>query len=199
MLNPCSCDAWQNLYLDPVAYALPDTVTPIQARGHVQFTTKEVLATTGQQREQWVGAGKSEVGGLVPKALQPLTDAEWNQVDELRRTCEVFPGDAVWTRKSSRRHKCRIVGLGNLLNQVGPTTVSDIDTSLFRVILAWAVVMGCTIAALDISTAFLNAPLPPERKILFFWPKCLLALGVLDSLRPAWVTAALYGIMESPS
>eukprot|EP00971_Amphidinium_carterae_P317477 6311676-Amphidinium_carterae.1 len=58
--------------------------------------------------------------------------------------------------------------------------------------------MGCTIAALDISTAFLNAPLPPERKILFFWPKCLLALGVLDSLRPAWVTAALYGIMESP-
>eukprot|EP00971_Amphidinium_carterae_P005404 108118-Amphidinium_carterae.1 len=57
MLNPCSCDAWQNQHLDPEAYALPDIVTPIQARGHVQFTTKEVLATTGQQREQWVGAG----------------------------------------------------------------------------------------------------------------------------------------------
>eukprot|EP00971_Amphidinium_carterae_P005405 108118-Amphidinium_carterae.2 len=58
--------------------------------------------------------------------------------------------------------------------------------------------MGCTTAALDISTAFFNAPLPPEHKILFFWPKCLLALGVLDSLHPAWDTSALYGIMESP-
>eukprot|EP00971_Amphidinium_carterae_P173919 3447446-Amphidinium_carterae.3 len=116
MLNLCSCDAWQNQCLDPVAYALPDTVTPIQARGHVQVTTKEVLATTRQQREQWVGAGRSEVGNLVPKALQPLTDAEWNKVDELRRTCEVLP-DAVWTHKSSRRHKRRMVGLGNLLHQ----------------------------------------------------------------------------------
>eukprot|EP00971_Amphidinium_carterae_P092294 1827171-Amphidinium_carterae.1 len=25
MLNPCSCDAWQNQHLEPVAYALPDT------------------------------------------------------------------------------------------------------------------------------------------------------------------------------
>eukprot|EP00971_Amphidinium_carterae_P253456 5031981-Amphidinium_carterae.1 len=57
--------------------------------------------------------------------------------------------------------------------------------------------MGCMFAALDVSTAFLNAPLPSNRKILFFWPRCLQELGVIESLRPAWVTAALYGIMES--
>ena len=177
---------------------LPTQVSSQQAKGHIAVATRQVLNSKGDTRRRWIDAARREVDSLKREALVSLTDEEMANLSKIQRTSEILLAHDIWSIKSSGRHKCRVVGLGNLVGQFGPTSVSDLDSTLFRVILAWGVTVRATLSAVDISTAFLNAPLPSDRKILLTFPKSLKTLGVISDDRPMWVTRALYGLKESP-
>ena len=171
--------------------SLPDSSSTRQGTTHVSVTADEVLRSTGDVRRKWIGAGKTELDNLTNTST--ITSLAPEQRDELRRTARAtgqkyieLPAKAVITIKPSK-FKIRIVACGNKTDETfGRTSTTDLDTGMMRYIISWAASLpNFCLASLDVTAAFLNAPLPTGRIIVLRPPTILYKL--------------IYGLREAPS
>ena len=183
-----------------------------QATTHINVTSEEVARTTGEQREQWLEAGRKEISNLTSKrsevhkvgALEPINPAEKDKLKS-RATIDGYqyielPAKAVWTIRPDK-FKCRIVACGNQTQDIyGRTSTTDLDTAMLRFILSWgASSSDHKMASLDITAAFLNAELPPKRVVVLRPPSILYRLGLIPQGFCWRVHRAVYGLREAPS
>eukprot|EP00971_Amphidinium_carterae_P268637 5329326-Amphidinium_carterae.2 len=170
--------------------------------GRISVTEAEVLRTTGQEWKNWIAVASKEFGAITSQALQPVSDEEWQDIDRVikQQRVEVVKSMFVWTIKAPHhKEKARIVLLGHLVNQFAAVSVAELDTHLLWLILAWGVYHDAVLSVLDVTTAFLNAPLTKGRKILVHLPiKTLKAMSLVQDDRPFWCSRAMYGLKESP-
>ena len=155
-----------------------------QATTHISVSPDVVLASTGEEREKWLAAGKKEIDNLtIPKAITALSPQERTALNEKAQLeGEDFielPAKVVFTIKPEK-YKIRIVACGNQTKDTyGKITTTDLDTCMLRFILSWAASSRFnTIASLDVTAAFLNADLPPGRVVVLRPPTVLYKLGL---------------------
>ena len=149
-----------------------------QATTHISVSPDVVLASTGEEREKWLTAGRKEIDNLtIPKAITALSPQERTALKEKAQLeGEDFielPAKVVFTIKPEK-YKIRIVACGNQTKDTyGKITTTDLDTCMLRFILSWAASSRFnTIASLDVTAAFLNADLPPGRVVVLRPPQC---------------------------
>ena len=182
-----------------------------QATTHINVTSEEVARTTGEQREQWLEAGRKEISNLTSKrsevdkvgALEPINPTERDRLKS-RATIDGYqyielPAKVVWTIKPDK-FKCRIVACGNQTQDIyGRTSTTDLDTQVLRFMLSWgASSTDHKMASLDITAAFLNAELPPGRVVVLRPPSILYRLGLIPQGFCWRVHRAIYGLREAP-
>ena len=183
-----------------------------QATTHINVTSEEVARTTGEQREQWLEAGRKEINNLTSKrsevhkvgALEPINPTERDRLKS-RATIDGYqyielPAKVVWTIKPDK-FKCRIVACGNQTQDIyGRTSTTDLDTQMLRFMLSWgASSSDHKMASLDITAALLNAELPPGRVVVLGPPSILYRLGLIPQGFCWRVHRAIYGLREAPS
>ena len=199
--------------IDDVDVTPLDPVEPRkQATSHINVTSEEVARTTGEQREQWLEAGRKEIDNLTSKrsevhkvgALEPINATERDKLKS-RATIDGYqyielPAKVVWTIKPDK-FKCRIVACGNQTQDIyGRTSTTDLDTQMLRFILSWGASSSeHKMASLDITAAFLNAELPPGRVVVLRPPSILYRLGLIPQGFCWRVHRAIYGLREAPS
>ena len=176
-----------------------------QATTHISVSPDVVLASTGEEREKWLAAGRKEIDNLtIPKAITALSPQERTALKEKAQLeGEDFielPAKVVFTIKPEK-YKIRIVACGNQTKDTyGKITTTDLDTCMLRFILSWAASSRFnTIASLDVTAAFLNADLPPGRVVVLRPPTVLYKLGLIPTGFVWRVHRAVYGLREAPS
>ena len=113
----------------------------------------------------------------------------------------------IFTLKTNQHHRARIVGCSNLAHEtMGQTSTTDLDSQLLRWLISWHAMNAkgahdadTLVASVDISTAFLNSAIPPDRVVLVRPPKILVDLGLVSQDTLWLVGCALYGLRESPA
>eukprot|EP00971_Amphidinium_carterae_P173684 3443183-Amphidinium_carterae.1 len=114
----------------------------LQGKGHISATQSQVLKFEGQESEEWVQSASKEFSSLTCKALAPVTDEEWEVLPKIiaEQAVEVVESMFAWTVKAPKgKKKASIVLLGHLVNQYSAVSVSDLDTHLLSLLLAWTV------------------------------------------------------------
>ena len=146
--------------------SLPDSSSTRQGTTHVSVTADEVLRSTGDVRRKWIVGGQIELDNLTDTGT--ITRLYVEQRDEINREARStgqkyieLPAKAVFTIKPSK-FKIRIVACGNKTDETfGRTSTTDLDPGMMRYILSWAASLpNFCLASLDVTAAFLNAPLP---------------------------------------
>ena len=100
-----------------------------------------VLASTGEEREKWLAAGKKEIDNLtIPKAITALSPQEKKALKEKAqlegKDYIELPAKVVFTIKPEK-YKIRIVACGNQTKDTyGKITTTDLDTCMLRFILS---------------------------------------------------------------
>ena len=88
-----------------------------QATTHISVSLDAVLASTGEEREKWLAAGKKEIDNLTfPKAITALSPQEKTALKEKAQLegedCIELPAKVVFTIKPEK-YKIRIVACAN--------------------------------------------------------------------------------------
>ena len=135
------------------------------------------------------------------------TNLSPDQKEQLRKTAKAkglkyieLPAMAVFTQKPDKK-KVRIVAFGNKTDEVfGKTTTTDLDCGMMRYIISWAASLpDFSLATLDVTAAFLNAPLPSGRIVVLRPPTILYKLKLSPQGHVWLVHKAIYGLREAPS
>ena len=111
-----------------------------------------------------------------------------------------LPSKGVFTIKPDK-YKVRIVACGNKTHETfGRVSTTDLDTAMMRYLVSWGDSSpDFTLASLDVTAAFLNAPLPEGRVVILKPPNILDKLQLLP-LGHVWlVHKAIYGLREAPN
>ena len=185
--------------------SLPTAPSTKQGTSHIPFTADEVLRSNGQERRGWIDAGRNELNNLTGTGT--TTNLSPEQKEQLRKTAKAkglkyieLPAMAVFTQKPDKK-KVRIVACGNKTDEVfGKTTTTDLDCGMMRYIISWAASLpDSSLATLDVTAAFLNAPLPSGRIVVLRPPTILYKLKLLPQGHFWLVHKAIYGLREAPS
>ncbi|CAE7662902.1 TY5A [Symbiodinium sp. CCMP2456] len=172
---------------------------------------EEVRATLAE----WKEAIQAEVTSLFEKgavvAITPQTVQSWVREGH---PVQVLPGKGVFTRKKGYgKRKVRGVVCGNHLapdsnpehssraQQRADLYAGGCESVTVRALLRKAAASKWRVGSLDVSTAFLNAPLNPERPhyIVVRPPKVFIDAGVVPESQLWHVQKALYGLASSPA
>ena len=185
--------------------SLPTAPSTKQGTSHIPFTADEVLRSNSQERRGWIDAGRNELNNLTGTGT--TTNLSPEQKEQLRKTAKAkglqyieLPAMAVLTQKPDKK-KVRIVACGNRTDEgFGKTTTTDLDCGMMRYIISWAASLpDFSLAALDVTAAFLNAPLPAGRIVVLRPPTILYKLKLLPQGHVWLVHKATYGLREAPS
>ena len=103
-----------------------------------------------------------------------------------------LPSKGVFTIKPDK-YKVRIVACGNkTADTYGRVSTTNLETAMLPYILSWAASLpDYALATLDVTAAFLNAPLPPGRIVALRPPSILYKLQLLP--------LAMCGLFTKPS
>ena len=174
----------------------------IRRSGLDLVTVREIMVTTGSEREQWIEAMGSELNSM--KELGVLEDR--SEADIKVKPRDILPAKLVCGRKPAdekgyRKKKVRMVACGNFSNQYrGEVKTHAMDATMVRVFFVYAELRGWHARTVDIDTAFLRAEFPEDFPLEYILrpPAVLTKLGLVipgtvwKALRP------IYGLRESP-
>ena len=95
----------------------------------------------------------------------------------------------------------RIVACGNKTAETyGKVSTTDLDTAMMRYLLSWGASSSShAVAFLDVTAAFLNAPLPPGQVVVMRPPTILYKLQLLPPGHVWLVHKAIYRLREAPN
>ena len=176
-----------------------------QGVSHIPITTEQVLESDGEERFKWLKAGRTELDNLTnTKTVSPISPEKRNELKaqaraEAKRYVEL-PGKVVFSIKPEK-YKVRIVACGNKTSDTfGRISTTDLDVSMLRYILSWSASSpDNSVSTLDVTAAFLNAPLP-EGIVVVLRPPTVLYKHQLLPPGYVWVVhKAIYGLREAPS
>ncbi len=112
--------------------------------------------------ERWKPSMKAERDALYNKiAVSLLLHADYAEFMQQNPLAQTFPGKAVFTVKPGGRDKCRAVICGNYVTKNGTELLftATIDACALRIALRECALQKWDAVSIDVSTAFLNAPL----------------------------------------
>ena len=82
----------------------------------------------------------------------------------------------------------------------GKASTTDLDTAMMRYLLSWGASSSSNaVASLDVTPAFLSAPLPPGRVVVIRTPSILYKLQLLLPGHVWLAHKAIYGLREAPN
>ena len=179
---------------------LDTTAAEIQATMEI-IDGKQILKSTGVEREQWVQAALSEYNaltandGLVEASAADLQDAEY------------LPMKSIFGLKPGRnsagdkivKKKVRTVVCGNFSRQNESfITTPSLDLGTLRTSLCLAGAKQKFVWTGDFRAAFMNAFVGKGRKIAVKFPRTFCLLLGMDPEQTYLVLRAAYGIREAP-
>ncbi|CAK0848315.1 unnamed protein product [Prorocentrum cordatum] len=182
--------------------APPEFTKTVKDSGLSIATRAEIARTIGMTREKWRAALESELNSLKDGCLRPLTATKAHSV----KPSEILPMKVVAGQKAPdasgyRRFKARGCVRGNF-EEVGPaeqTFTQNLDIASLRMALAVRAHRRWSASALDVSTAFLNAFLPVDKKRVVIRPPAIFAKFGPVPAGELWVAErAVYGLRCSP-
>ena len=178
-------------------------------------------ATAMQELENWRESLSDEVNNLITElhVVERTTEQQLAEMLKLPDApiLEYVPSLVVFTRKQgSGRRRARICACGNYLSgspsvqQQGPKMLRrqglyapGLDSTTFRCQVRQAAEEEWLLAGLDISKAFLTAPMSQVQRqgrlIIVQPPKAAVKLGLCSPSERWLVRKALYGLAESPA
>ena len=158
----------------------------------------------GNERRKWIGACKKELDNLT--STQTIEPISADDLTRLRRTARStgnklieLPAKGVFTIKPDK-YKVRFVACGNKTAETyGKVATTDLDPGMMRYLLSWAASSPSnSISTLDVTAAFLNAPLPTGRIVILKPPSILYKLQLIPPGHVWLIHKAIYGLRESP-
>ena len=174
----------------------------IRASGSTPVAMSVLKKSFGVQREAWRQALEEELASFEStQTFLPLTPAEARQV----KPWTVLPMQVVASEKPPdatgyRRKRCRGVACGNFeAPSEEQTYAGTLDIASMRATIAHAAHMGWDLAAMDVSAAFLNAPLPEgHREVIVRPPAIMVFFGLVPEGQLWRANRAIYGLRISP-
>ena len=148
-------------------------------------------------------AGRTELDNLNAGTVTAISS---ERKAELRREARdsgqqfvELPSKGAFTINPDR-YKIRILACNNeTADTCGRVSTTDLDAAMLRYILSWAASSpDYALATLDVTAAFLNAPLPPGRIVVLSPPSILYKLQLLPPGHVWLVHKAIYGLREPP-
>ena len=113
----------------------------------------------------------------------------------------ILPSQVVFTLKDQgKKKKTRLAACGNLEGETpNQTKTNELDQTMFKTLVAWSASRkGSTVGSIDITTAFLNATLPPNCIVVLRAPWALTRTGHIKSDEYLLLKRAVYGLRDSP-
>ena len=150
-------------------------------------------------------AGRKELDNLTNTGtVEPISPERKEQIKvEARKKGLKYvelPAKGVFTIKPDK-FKVRIVVCGNKTAETyGKVSTTDLDTAMMRYLLSWGASSSShAVASLDVTAAFLNAPLSPGRVVVMKSPTILYKLQLFPPGHAWLVHKAIYGLREAPN
>lgn len=180
----------------------PEFTKIVKDSGLSIVTCAEIAKAIGMTREKWRAALESELNSLKDGCLRPLTASEAHSV----KPSDILPMKVVAGTKAPdasgyRRFKARGCVCGNFeaIDPSEQTFTQNLDIASLRMALALCAHRRWSISALDVSTAFLNAFLPVDKKRVVIRPPAIFIKFGLVPAGELWVAErAIYGLRCSP-
>lgn len=168
----------------------------------VPATVRSVCQTEGAEWALWKKSMQKELTSLTstgthtPRTISLLPPG--TRMAPAKCVLAVKPDPQPNDRTLVKR-KSRITICGNVLPQARESSTRNLDANVMCTMISWAVQMCCQVASVDVSTAFLNADLPPSRAVIMAPPKIFVQFGLVDQGERWQLVKALYGLKESPA
>ena len=129
--------------------------------------------------------GANTVESISPETKEKIKAA----AKAAAKKCIELPSKGVFTIKPDK-YKVRI----------GRIATTVLDTAMMRYLVSWgAASKDFTLASLDVTAAFLNAPLPEGRGVVLKPPSILYKLQLMPPGHVWSVRKAIYGLREAPN
>ena len=192
--------------LDVLTNALPSS-DDLQKQGvsHIPVTAERVLDSDGQTRLKWMEAGRKELDNLTNTGtVEPISSERKDQIKvEARKKGLKYvelSAKRVFTMKTDK-FKVRIVACSNKRAETyGNVSTTDLDTAMMRYLLSWGASSSShAVASLDVTAAFMKAPLPLGRVVVMRPPTILYKLQLLPPGHVWLVHKAIHGLREAPT
>ena len=159
-------------------------------------TAAEVKASTGSIAEGWVRAVENEFNvNFTGRNVFTISTAA-----ERKEYGTPLPMKMVYTQKGDKRQKARAVVCGNLERQDPTQTVwtAQAETSSLVGALRLGARRGWTVGAVDVSGAFMYAPLPKGHLVVVRPPRAFVEAGLAGPDDCWTLHRAVYGLRVSP-
>ena len=176
----------------------------VESEQQVLQTRLVAMEEVRRNLEDWKPVFEEEVNNLKQKAVEAITEEQFQQLLYGDKEVECLPMKAIATLKPPARKKGRVVVCGNYAmereNEELANAASGCDAVGIRATAAKAVERGWTMGAIDVKAAFLQAPRRTQlTRVTVGEPPSLLKAMGLTAPGERWVIRqALYGLIESP-
>ena len=175
----------------------------VKNSGMQVLSCKDVNASYGQEREEWKLALERELASLREHGVYEVLHPEETRAVHRSAVLPMLaiPGIKAADEAGYRRKKVRAVVCGNFqaVGEGEQLFTNNVDISSVRVALAIAAECSWVAAVLDVITAFLNAPLPPETpEVVMRPPPIFVKFGLVEEGELWRAVMAIYGLRVAP-